>query len=151
VVSISRGKIRRARPADAPAIASLLGELGYPTATEAAAARLERLRSHPDVGVLVYELADQVVGLAAFQLLFLLERARPQCRLTALVVDADRRRLGIAGALLDAVEGSARRAGCFRLEVTTQPRRDDALAFYIARGFYERRRRLVKELVRASG
>jgi GNAT superfamily N-acetyltransferase len=125
----------------------LLGQLGYPTEAEAVSARLDRFVEHRDVGVLVYELAGEVVGLAAYQFVLLLERPQPQCRLSALVVDDAQRRLGIARDLLEAVETTARRAGCFRLEVTTQPRRDDALAFYIAQGFYERPRRLVKTLV----
>jgi GNAT superfamily N-acetyltransferase len=146
-VSNARGSVRRASSGDVATLASLLDQLGYPTAAEAVGSRLKRLLSHRDVGVFVYELDGETVGLAAYQLVFLLERAQPQCRLTALVVDNEHRRLGVAAALLDAVEAAARRAGCFRLEVTTQPRRDDALAFYIGHGFYERPRRLVKELI----
>jgi ribosomal-protein-alanine N-acetyltransferase len=61
-------------------------------------------------------------------------------------VRADRRRQGVAGALLEAVEAIARDRACFRIELTTRPDRDDALRFYEACGFAERPRRLVKPL-----
>jgi GNAT superfamily N-acetyltransferase len=64
----------------------------------------------------------------------------------ALAVRADRRRQGVARALLEAVEAIARGRACFRLELTTRPDRDDALRFYEACGFAERPRRLVKPL-----
>ena len=66
--------------------------------------------------------------------------------ITALVVDDRHRRRGIAYALLHTIEESAVDHGCFRLEVTTQSDRADALAFYIAAGFDERPRRLIKLL-----
>jgi len=142
-----QGSIRLARSTDASVIASLLGELGYPTSADDTEARLERLLEHEDAGALVYELAGEAVGLAAYQLIYLLERSQPQCRVTALVVRSQERRRGVAASLIAAVESVAREAGCFRLEVTTQPQRDDALAFYAAHGFDERPRRLVKTLV----
>jgi GrpB-like predicted nucleotidyltransferase (UPF0157 family) len=64
----------------------------------------------------------------------------------ALAVRAERRRQGVARALLEAVEAIARGRACFRLELTTRPDRDDALRFYEACGFAERPRRLVKPL-----
>jgi GNAT superfamily N-acetyltransferase len=124
----------------------LLGELGYPTSTEDARARLGRVLGYEDAGVFVCEVAGEAVGLAAYQVVHLLERPQPQCRITALVVRAQERRRGVAAALIAAVESVAREASCFRLEVTTQPRRDDAAAFYLANGFHERPRRLVKPI-----
>jgi ribosomal protein S18 acetylase RimI-like enzyme len=76
----------------------------------------------------------------------LIYRPRPHCRVTALAVRSDRRRQGVARALLEAVETIARERGCFRVELTTRPDRDDALRFYEACGFAERPRRLVKPL-----
>ena len=53
---------------------------------------------------------------------------------------------GCAYALVHTIEETARDFGCFRLEVTTQPDRADALSFYLASGFEERPRRLTKPL-----
>jgi GNAT superfamily N-acetyltransferase len=141
-----RVTIRLAGQRDTRAIAPLLGQLGYPTVPEELGERLERLAANPDVQVLVAELDGEVVGVAAFQVIDLLERPDPQCRITALVVDDRYRRRGVAYALLHTIEESAVDHRCFRLEVTTQVDRDDALAFYRAAGFDERPRRLVKPL-----
>jgi GrpB-like predicted nucleotidyltransferase (UPF0157 family)/GNAT superfamily N-acetyltransferase len=138
--------IRRARSSDAPAVAVLLGELGYPTDADAAAAQLKPLLDRDDTGVLVYADDGEPVGLISYHVFDLIYRPRPQCRITALAVRADRRREGVARALLEAVEAVARGRACFRIELTTRPDRDDALRFYEACGFAERPRRLVKPL-----
>jgi GNAT superfamily N-acetyltransferase len=138
--------IRPAVEDDADAIASLLAELGYPAATDEVGLRLARLSSMPDAGVLVAEVDGRAGAVAAYQLVVLLERARPQCRVTTLVVDANHRRRRLARGLLDAIEAIAREHGCFRLEVTTNPWREDALATYAAAGFEQRPHRLVKRL-----
>lgn len=137
---------RAAQRSDDEPVAALLGELGYPSGGEEVRERLARLLDRDDAGVIVAESGGEVVGVAAYQLVWLLERSRPQCRLTALVVGADHRRRAVAGRLLAEVEAVARAADCFRLEVTTQPGRDDAHAFYSASGFVERPRRMVKPL-----
>jgi GNAT superfamily N-acetyltransferase len=141
-----RVTIRVAGQRDVDAIAPLLGQLGYPASALELGERLERLTDHPDAEVLVAELDGELVGVAAYQLIDLLERPDPQCRITALVVDDRYRRRGVAFALLHTIEESARDLGCFRLEVTTRTERADALAFYRAAGFDERRHRLVKPL-----
>jgi ribosomal protein S18 acetylase RimI-like enzyme len=138
--------IRPARHDDVAAVAGLLGELGYPTSPEQARAQLQRLNGRTDAGVLVADGAGAIAGVAAYQLVDLLERAAPQCRVTTLVVGAAHRRRGIAAALLGAIEAIARERGCFRLEVTTHPERAAALAMYQAGGFVKRPHRLVKKL-----
>ena len=137
-----RVTIRIAAQRDTRTIAPLLGQLGYPASPDELGERLERLTDRPDGEVLVAEL----VGLAAYVLIDVLERPDPQCRITALVVDDRFRRRGVAYALLHTIEETAREFGCFRLEVTTREDRAEALAFYRAAGFVERPRRLVKPL-----
>jgi GNAT superfamily N-acetyltransferase len=124
----------------------LLAELGYPDDVANVRRRLERLNAREDAGVLVALTGGQVVAVAAYQLMELLERARPQCRITTLVVRRDQRRRGLASALLGKIESIASESGCFRLEVTTQPHRRDAADLYLTLGFRERPRRLVKPL-----
>jgi N-acetylglutamate synthase-like GNAT family acetyltransferase len=143
-----RVTIRVAGQRDVNAIAPLLGQLGFPASALELGERLQRLTDHPDAEVLVAELDGGVVGVAAYQLIDLLERPDPQCRITALVVDDRYRRRGVAYALLHTIEESASDLGCFRLEVTTRAERADALAFYRAAGFEERPHRLTKPLDR---
>ncbi len=140
--------IRSARLSDAPAITALLAQLGYPDQIPNVSARLGTLVARDDTGVLVAEVAGEVSALAAYQLMELLERHQPQCRITTLVVHADARRQGLARLLLERIATIATERGCFRLEVTTNARREDAARLYLALGFEERPRRLVKALPR---
>lgn len=139
--------VRPARASDAPAVAVLLGDLGYPTDQDDAAIQLGRLLDRDEAGALVYDRDDGgPVGLIAYHVFDLIYRSRPQCRITALAVRADRRRQGIARALLAAVEAIALQRGCVRVELTTRPGRADALSFYAACGFEDRPHRLAKRL-----
>ncbi len=87
-----------------------------------------------------------MAGVAAYQLMDLLERSEPQCRTTALVVRAHERRRDLARTLMAAIESLATERGCFRLEVTTRAQRPAATDFCRALGFHERPRRLIKPL-----
>jgi GNAT superfamily N-acetyltransferase len=138
--------VRAARLDDARAIAPLLATLGYPASEAAVRERLPRLLDRDDAGVLVAELDGAVIGLAAHQLVDLLYREQPQCRITALVVDPAYRRRGTASALVLAVDAHAREHGCFRLELTTRTDREDAHRFYTSLGFAARSHRLVRPM-----
>lgn len=138
--------IRRAQVKDAPALLTLLDQLGYPAQADELRGRLGRLLATADGDVLVAESAGALTGLVSFQVFELIYHPRPQCRLTALVVNGAHRRRGIGSSLLAAVEGIARERGCSRLELTTRRGRPDALPFYTSLGFTERRHRLVKGL-----
>jgi ribosomal protein S18 acetylase RimI-like enzyme len=139
-------QVRSATPDDAADIADLLEALGYESTREDVDGRLRRLLSRSESGVFVAEIADKPVAVASYQLIDLLERGQPQCRVTTLVTDREHRRRGAATALIQAIESIARERRCFRLEVTTRPERADALDFYAELGFCERPHRLVKYL-----
>ena len=142
---LTRASIRPAGAGDAAAIALLLGDLGYETTQAAARAQLERVLDRRDAGVLVYELDREPVALVSYETFELIYRSRPQCRITALVVRADHRRRGIARELIEAVEAIARMRDCYRIELdnASRPARR-ARPVYLACGFTERPRRLVK-------
>ena len=139
--------IRPAEQRDAETIAALLAQLGYTAAPEEVRDRLARLGSRTDAGALVAVVSDEPVGVASYQLIDVLERSHPQCRVTTLVVDCGHRHGGVATRLVGAIEAFARERGCFRLEVTTRPSRADAAGFYAALGFRDRPLRLVKPLL----
>lgn len=143
--------VRSATVEDATAIAPLLAELGYPATAEEVRSRLARTVGDASTGALVAELDGGPAAVIAYQLIQHLERPRPTCRITTLVTDPGQRRRGAAAALVEAVEAIARETGCERLEVTTRPHREDALAFYLGAGFEERPRRLVRPVALPDG
>jgi GNAT superfamily N-acetyltransferase len=137
--------IRDAEQTDADAVAELLGQLGYPTAAEAVAARMERLRVVGD-RVVVADLDGRPVGLAHLQVTPAIERDRPAAKIGALVVDDAHRGRGVGRALVEAMEAEARARGCELLYLTTAERRDDAHAFYERVGLEQTGRRYGRTL-----
>jgi GNAT superfamily N-acetyltransferase len=141
-------RIRDVQPEDAPGLARLLTELGYPDNEERVLARALALGGHADSFVLVADEGAEIIGLAAATIVPLLHEDGSWCRLSALVVAAGQRRRGVAGALVAEAERRAAEAGCRYLEVTTgeRPGRQAAHAFYESLGLEQVSRRYLKEL-----
>src|SRR5271166_6143542 len=128
-------KIRRARQADAPRIAALSGQLGYPTTTKQMAARLKRALGTKDGACFVAEtVKDGVIGWVHVSLTPLLEVER-RSEVNGLVVDEKVRSLGAGGRLLEAAEKWARKMGCAGMSVRSNVIRDRAHGFYLRRGY----------------
>jgi GNAT superfamily N-acetyltransferase len=138
--------VRDAGPADAAAVAELLGELGYPAKPDAVASRFERLAIVGD-RVVVAEVDDEVVGLAHLQVAPAIEYDRPAAKIGALVVAESHRRGGIGRALVEALDAEARARGCVLLFLTASARRTDAHEFYRRVGLEETGKRFTKSLV----
>ena len=85
---------RPAVPADAEAIAALLGELGYPSTSAHVEERLARL-STADYAVFVAVADGRVAGLMGLHRLTGLHLSEPGCYVNALVVAAEWRGRGI--------------------------------------------------------
>jgi GNAT superfamily N-acetyltransferase len=131
--------IREATAADAPEVAALLAELGYPTEPETVARRLAALTA-----------ADAVLlaggGLIALHRVPRIAEGGAFARITALVVAPGNRNDGVATTLLAAAEDTAREWGCDLLEVSSgrRPERDPAHAFYRRAGFADTGERSVR-------
>lgn len=124
--------VRPARRQDAPVIASLLAELGYPASDGQVDSRLSALG--PDDLVL---LTDDGLGMIALHRVPRLAEGGAFARITALVVHRDGRRRGVARALLHEAEDAACRWGCSFIEVSSgrRPERAPAHRLYAAAGF----------------
>jgi GNAT superfamily N-acetyltransferase len=128
-------RIRRVTREDAAAVAALSGQLGYPVAAEAIAARLERLLGRDDQLVLAAVADDgELAGWihAAEQDLVEAER---RCEILGLVVDGRRRRGGIGRGLVAEVERWAASRGLRQVSVRSNVAREESHPFYEAQGY----------------
>ena len=129
--------VRRARFADAPILARLLTDLGYPQEAEQTHAQLAAWAGDPRGTVLVAESEGSPAGLVAAYATRHVERPGSFARVVALAVDPARRRSGLGRRLLTAVEAWAAELGCHDIEITSSRHRGDAHAFYRSLGFVD--------------
>lgn len=140
-------RIRAAIADDAPRIAALLEQLGYPTTSDEAAARLAKLANSPNDHVLVAEREDSgVTGVLALHRMSALHQSGDVAKIMALVVDENRRGEKVGERLVQGASALARERGCTTLMVTTHVRRDGAHRFYERLGFAFTGRRYVLPL-----
>ena len=140
--------IRSPLTSDLEALASLLGELGYPVSPSAVASRLDRLAQHADIAVLVADRSGTPVGLATAHIIEAIHVDEPVAMLTALVVAEHHRGRGIGRMLVDAAEAWSVRSGALRITVASGLARAVAHAFYEAMGYENTARRYSKILGR---
>ena len=138
-------ELRRATAEDAPALAALLADLGYPANAAELPERLERLRASDD-DAFVALAGGSVTGLATVHSRAVLHTACPVAQLTALVVSPSVRGRGVGRALVQWAEQWALERGAERLVVTTALHRAEAPPFYERLGFAHTGRRYVKQL-----
>lgn len=121
-------------PSDAPALAALAGELGYPTSAEAMLGRLAAL--HPtDAAVFVSTDAnDQPTGWCHVEMRRTLVEPL-SALILGLVIGEGHRSGGIGVGLLAAAERWARARGCRQLVVATRVTRERAHRFYAREGY----------------
>lgn len=129
-------EIRAAHSADAKAINELLDQLGYPQEGDGATeARLQSWIDDQASAVYVADVDGELHGVIAIHVCPFFERDGSWARITALVVSDRVRKQGVGSRLVEAAEDFAASQGCLRMEVTSSDRRDDAHAFYQARGY----------------
>lgn len=138
--------VREATADDAPVLAPLLGELGYPAAPAQLVPRLRRMLAREDQKILIAENADGALGTLALHVFPVLAYDQDLALIMALVITETARGLGVGRMLVDRAEAVARSLGASRLMVTTHNRRADAHAFYERLGFEFTGRRYVKPI-----
>jgi len=127
-------RVRPPLPGDAPALAALAGELGYPTSSEALLGRMAAL--HPtDAALIVSTDADDIpTGWCHVEVRRTLVEPL-SALILGLVVGEQHRAAGIGSELLAAAERWARARNCRRLVVATRITRERAHAFYAREGY----------------
>jgi len=128
-------RIRRIAAGDAPVLATLTTQLGYPVDPDRIAGRVSRLLDDPSSAVLVAtDGEDRPIGwLHVAQQLSL--EGDPRVHIMGLVVDDSHRSAGIGQELLAAGEAWARERGVTRMTVYSRQTRERAHRFYEREGY----------------
>jgi ribosomal protein S18 acetylase RimI-like enzyme len=126
--------IRRCRAADARAVAELATELGYPTDSAQAGARLDRLLARTEDAIFAAEDGGVVVGWLHAREMHELE-SEPCGEIAGLVVAAERRGEGCGKALVQAALAWAAERGLATMRVRSNVVRQAAHRWYQAMGF----------------
>lgn len=129
--------IRKATEKDIPSLASLMGELGYPTTSEEMETRFNKIQANPDYNTQVAEMNGEVIGMIGMILGTHYERNDHYIRIVAFVVASNYRNSGIGAALLNKAEEWAIENQIVKLVLNSGNRdeRDGAHQFYTNRGF----------------
>jgi GNAT superfamily N-acetyltransferase len=139
---------RPACAADAAEIARLSGELGYPTDSQAMAARLAQLLGDPRQCVRVLDAEGGLAGWISAERRLSLETGE-RVEITGLVVDGGARRGGAGQALVAAAEAWATEQGIGIVAVRSNVQRPASHPFYEALGYVRKKSQHV--YVRALG
>jgi GNAT superfamily N-acetyltransferase len=128
-------KIRRAKITDAPRIADLSGQLGYPATAEQIRRRLRQIQPASQNAVFVAEAKEAgIVGWLHVSKEPLLE-SDMRAEVNGLVVAEGHRSLGAGARLLAAGEDWARGRGCKGMSVRSNVIRERAHKFYERNGY----------------
>lgn len=128
-------KIRRAKNSDAPRIAELAGQLGYPATAAQMRERLRGIGPASQHAVFVAESGKNgVIGWLHVSRQPLLE-VEIRAEVNGLVVDEGRRSGGAGARLLAAAEEWARKHGCKGMSVRSNVIRERAHKFYERSGY----------------
>lgn len=138
--------IRTAETSDAPAIATLMTQLGYPSTPGEIERRLTRLLPKPDYTAVVAESDGDVVGLVIVHLEHGLEYDAIDGRIMGLVIDERWRGRGLGKRLMREMERWCQERGAGRVLLTSGNRRADAHKFYDALGYERTGVRFIKRL-----
>jgi GNAT superfamily N-acetyltransferase len=128
-------KIRRAKSADAPQIAILSGQLGYPGTAAQMRKRLTGIKPASQHAVFVADSPEYgVIGWVHVSRQPLLE-VEIRAEVNGLVVAEGQRSMGAGALLLAAAEDWARKQGCQGMSVRSNVIRERAHQFYERHGY----------------
>ncbi len=142
---------RNAKLADAAPLASLMGELGYPTTAAEMTTRLQAILADASYRTFVAISGHQICGMIGTVAQPSHEHNDLSGRITALVVLQSMRRLGVARKLIEAAEKDFAQRAILRVTLTTRLTREDAHRFYEQLGYSKNGFRFAKDLMGSRG
>ncbi|CAN0549352.1 unnamed protein product [Ectocarpus sp. 12 AP-2014] len=138
--------IRHAEKSDVQAIARLMAGMGFEHSAEEIERRWTLVHNHEQDHVLLAEEGRTPFGLIAVHIAPLLFYPNSLARITTLVVEPTKRRLGIGRSLVSEVISLATESGCDTIELTTGLAREEAHAFYCSIGFQQSALRMSRRI-----
>jgi ribosomal protein S18 acetylase RimI-like enzyme len=126
--------LRPAQAADAPAIAALFTDEGYPAGPSDIVARLARFDTS-DSRVVIAEHDGAILGFIAVHAMARFEHDDSILRILALVVDAGARERGVGRTLMAEAERIGRELGAAFIELTAGHHRPEARHLYESLGY----------------
>ena len=138
--------IRDAKLSDAPALATLMCELGYETTSAEMRQRLKSILADARLRTFVAEVDNQICGMIGTLTHASHEHNDCSGKIIALVVSNKRRCRGIGRALIAAAERDFAKRNVTRVSLTTRFTREGAHRFYEALGYSRTGFRLAKNL-----
>jgi GNAT superfamily N-acetyltransferase len=128
--------VRPATEWDLPSVVTLLGELHDPPTAVNDGEVWAAIQSQSGRTLLVAEDGDQIIGTADMIIVpNFTHDHRPWAMVENIVVQPERRRSGVARLLLDEVFARARAANCYKVQLMSNQKREEAHSFYDAIGF----------------
>ncbi|MEM9503464.1 MAG: GNAT family N-acetyltransferase [Cyanobacteria bacterium P01_E01_bin.43] len=133
-------QMRVADVADLPAVLRLYQQpdldQGQALSLAAATQLFEKIQQYPSYRLVVAELSEQIVGTLMLLVMDnLLHRGTPTAIVEAVAVDPQCQGQGIGRQMMQWAMAEAHRAGCYKLVLSSNQRRDRAHAFYESLGF----------------
>jgi len=138
--------IRAAEASDAPALASLMGELGYDTRTAEMEMRLEFILGDSRYRTFVAVTDGKIGGMIGTFCHHSYEHNDPSGRILALVVSKTMRQRGVGRQLVSVAENDFAQRNVRRIAVYTRLTRKEAHRFYEDIGYERNGFRFVKDL-----
>ena len=137
-------RVTAAETADAPELARLSTQLGYPMTEGEARERLAILLGESDHRLFVARIGGRAAGWLQVSRTRIFETP-DSAEIAGLVVDESERGRGIGPLLLRAAEDWARGSGCLALRVRSNVTRERAHAFYRREGYRDVKKQCVFE------
>ena len=139
-----RTSIRRAQASDAPGLADLAGQLGYPCEAEEVGRRIRKYEAGTEKALFVAEKDGRVVGWTSCGIADHFYTP-VYAEISGLVVDATQRGAGIGARLIDCAQAWARGKGVEILRLRANAIRTEAHRFYLREGFEKKKTQIVFE------
>jgi ribosomal protein S18 acetylase RimI-like enzyme len=138
--------IRAVEERDAPELAELMTQLGYPTSASEMASRLRAISGEKDFATFVAVEAGEVLGMIGISASYSYEHNDRNGRIIALIVRTDMRGRGLGRELVAFAEDYLGRKNVGRIVLTSRFTREEAHKFYEALGYERTGWRFIKQL-----